>query len=53
MVDAHDRRFVLAASSGDLPCPNVLVHVARLAADERLINFDLTAEFAARFVILA
>ena len=49
--DAHDNCFVLAASPSDSAGVFVRVHVARFAADESLINFDVAGELA-RVLIL-
>src|SRR5437016_2738207 len=41
---AEDYGLILAAGSGNDALPFGLVHVARLAADETLVYFDLTAK---------
>src|SRR5471030_2236058 len=48
LEDANHHRFVAAASPGDLFRFEVFVHVACLAADECLVNFDLSSDLLKR-----
>ena len=43
LKDAHNRNFVLTASSGDAPLADAQVHVAGLTSDESLIRFHFAA----------
>ena len=48
LQEPHDRDLTLPARPFDDARSRVSVHVARLAADEGLINFDVTAELVER-----
>src|ERR1035437_8472857 len=51
LKDAHDRRLVLAASSGDGALPFADVHVPSLATDESLIRFNFAGELRSELVL--
>ncbi len=50
--DSHDRSLVLPASSGNPALTFAQVHIAGLPADESLVNFNFSAEFASEEIIL-
>src|SRR5207245_4805403 len=51
LYHSHNDGLALAARSGDSLCAFVLVHVAGLAPDESLINFNFTGQLAALFAL--
>jgi len=54
LKNTHHGSFVchVPSPASDTPCPHALVHVPRFAADKSLIDFNLTAHFAAKEIVL-